>query len=173
MGSLWNRRKAAEAYWLLYDRQISVCSNKLSQKLTLQKVTSGVPQGSILGPLFFLMFINDLPDTMPQADSFGYADDYNATFGAQSGLDRAVDALGVWPKENTMSVNISKAYIMKLRGRMAARLNKKCLPVTRSLKNFGRTVNDSLNWTDNGRKRCSKELSALFQLRRNLGEKTH
>ena len=119
------------------------------------------------------MFINDLPDTMPQADSFGYADDYKATFGAQSGLDRAVDALAIWLKENTMSVNISKAYIMKLRGRMTASLNKKCLPVTRSLKDFGRTVNDSLNWTENGSKRCSKELSALFQLRRNLGEKTH
>ena len=70
-------------------------------KSTFQKVTS-VPQGSILGPHLSLMFINDLPDTMPQADSFGYADDYKAMFSAQSGLDHAVDALATWLKEDKM-----------------------------------------------------------------------
>ena len=38
-------------------------------------VHSGVPQGSILGPLMFILYKNDLPDCAMSA-SFGYADDY-------------------------------------------------------------------------------------------------
>ena len=42
------------------------------------RVTSGVLQGSILGPLLFLMYINDLPDSFQEC--FGYADDYKILF---------------------------------------------------------------------------------------------
>ena len=60
-----------EAY--LSDRlQCVTINNCLSQVLP---VTSGVPQGSILGPLLFVIYINDLPDSIKDSQIFMYADD--------------------------------------------------------------------------------------------------
>ena len=43
---------------------------------SLTEITSGVPQGSILGPLFFVLFINDLPDVVGSTSTIAlYADD--------------------------------------------------------------------------------------------------
>ena len=71
------------------------------------EVFSGVPQGSILGPLFFLVFINNLPSCV-MSKSFGYTDDYKIVGDNPLTLNIDVRKLWRWCDENFMLMNLGK-----------------------------------------------------------------
>ena len=56
----------------LSNRKLLVCIDVFSEAGTLKY---GVPQGSILGPLLFLLYVNDLPQSLSDAGFYLYADD--------------------------------------------------------------------------------------------------
>jgi len=76
-----------------------------------------VPQGSVLGPLLFLIYVNDLPDCVTSSTVRLFADDTVLYHGISSPADTAglqlnLDALQAWECKWLMEFNPSKCQIL-------------------------------------------------------------
>ncbi len=81
-------------------------------------VDVGVPQGSILGPLLFTLYLNDLPNVLKHSDNNMYADDTALTYASKSttNLEKNINEDFVYLKEyfviNKLSLNIQKCKFL-------------------------------------------------------------
>ena len=91
--------------WLRDRRQRVVVSGETS---VWSAVSSGVPQGSILGPLLFIVYINDLDEKMTST-VLKFADDTKITSNSQQELQRDLDTAVKWAQTWQMQFNTSKS----------------------------------------------------------------
>ncbi len=97
----------------LFNRyQVTKVNHTLSDK---QIITCGVPQGSILGPLLFIIYINSLPNVMlSNVDTFLYADDTalvtsgDSIFAIERNLNGSLTAAKQWFDNHKLSLNVKK-----------------------------------------------------------------
>ena len=119
-------------------------------------VELGVPQGSILGPLLFLIFINDLPGASPLLTKL-FADDTCLLFSAKSIsslqqiANNEISKVENWMISNKLTLNHTKTKFMIIskRGRNAAinlSINDHQIEQVDSIEYLGITIDSKLNW---------------------------
>ena len=140
------------------------------------EVSSGVPQGSVLGPILFLVYINDLPDTVT-SDVRLFADDCILYRKIKKDTDidilqQDLTALHQWESDWQMSFNAEKCNYMKIAGKVTTPhkylLHGHQLEECTDSKYLGVNINNNLSWGQHCANIAAKGNRSLGMLRRNL-----
>ena len=144
----------------------------ISSKTTT--VDSGVPQGTVLGPLLFLCHINDLPAAVSSQVRL-FADDcllYREinTFQDHITLQQDLHNLEEWAKTWGMRFNATKCNILSIgnKSQYFYELDKTVLANVENTPYLGLLISNDLKWDNHINKTCKKANASLGFLRRNL-----
>lgn len=169
----------------LEDRCQYVKTNNINSEL--RSSTHGVPQGSVLGPLLYSLYVLNLKNSQLKARYFTFADDTALVY---TGMNETVMCREInsdlgryvnWLYSNRLKINIEKTKYMvfiqknKHIGDMNIQINKITLEKVTQIKYLGLMIDDKLNWNEHLEKITNKivpMISYMFRCRNYLTRKT-
>ena len=137
-------------------------------------INNGVPQGSILGPLLFNIYINDLFYFLDESKLINYADD-NTPYevgkhltNVISKLEDNLSILSTWFKDNYFQMNAGKCHLLTARHDEDVKINigDKVITGEKSVKLLGLNIDNNLNFENHVANLCKKASQKLHALSR-------
>ena len=143
-------------------------------------ISVGVPQGSILGPLLFIIYVNDLPNCLRHCKIILYADDTLIHYSAktvqdiETYLNIDLQTVSQWLQSNLLTLNCDKSRFvlfgstrrLKSLNAVSIKINESPLEHANSFKYLGVTLREDLSWNEHIKNIVNKTNQRLGLLRR-------
>jgi hypothetical protein len=155
----------------LSDRKQTVVLRGVQSEV--RSLTCGVPQGSVLGPLLFIVYINDLVEDI-ECDSFLFADDasilrrlHGDSIAATTSINRDLVIIDNWCKKWLFKINVAKTKGMLFSRKrqpspeLPLYLNNVVIQNVSSHKQLGMVLSSTLDWTEHISEICTKSLQRI------------
>jgi hypothetical protein len=155
---------------------------------TKKTINCGVPQGSILGPLLFLIYINDLANVTSNLFMFMFADDTNVFLSGknlndlETIMNNELKLLYEWLCSNRLSLNVSKTHFMVFSPTRKKPVQIPSLKIENSeitrvmhTKFLGVILDDKLSWNQHVsyiKGKISKSLGIMYRTKRFLNKES-
>lgn len=155
----------------LNDRNQYVYLNGYSSHVL--PISAGVPQGSILGPFLFNLYLNDIISIDPTVKFVIYADDVTLLFTAASAdevitrANKTLEKLDIWAQLNKLKINVSKtkAVLYRAKNKIISidrdiKLNNSKIEIVNTFKILGVYFTENMTW-DNHVSHVISKLSCI------------
>ena len=143
---------------------------------TFRVIISGVPQGSILGPLLFLVFIGNLPNSCFESLMFLFPDDCKSVSSDLPALERDFHSCLRWAQENLMTFNLSKTNFIafgKSSPGLSLNIENTAILASNTVKDLGLTISYNLSWSSHIELKVKSAYSIFYNLKRSMPPNTH
>ena len=137
------------ANYLTGGTQVTMVDSSSSDRVP---VPSGVPQGSVLGPLLFITYLQDLINKIntycKNTTVYAFADDIKLLSTDPGDLQRALHIVGSWTSNWQLMLNADKSEHFTIRNKVPRHfyINHQIIPKVNQVRDLGVVISDNLTW---------------------------
>jgi len=145
----------------------------------IQPIPCGVPQGSVLGPLLFIIYTNDLPNCLSDSKAILFADDTTLYISSNNipqlyrSANIELESLNDWFRSNKLSLNVGKTHYVVFKynkslipPNLCIQIGDEILKENDTAKCLGLYIDNKLNWQEHIAHLKNKLNSSLYAMNR-------